>query len=59
MFEKTLVLEGDVYSVEMMDTSGSHMDSPVHQKVLSAIPLLLVLIGSIVVLVGRGFHRDD
>lgn len=31
-FEKTLVLEGDVYSVEMLDTSGSHIDSLAYQK---------------------------
>jgi hypothetical protein len=32
LFEKTLVLEGDVYSVEMMDTSGSHIDNLAYQK---------------------------
>jgi hypothetical protein len=37
-FEKTLLLEGDVYSVEMQDTSGSHIDNLAHQKVMTHPP---------------------
>eukprot|EP00026_Physarum_polycephalum_P000141 Phypoly_transcript_00141.p1 GENE.Phypoly_transcript_00141~~Phypoly_transcript_00141.p1 ORF type:complete len:1306 (+),score=201.35 Phypoly_transcript_00141:2561-6478(+) len=32
LFEKTLVLSGDVHSVEMMDTSGRHDDKLAYQK---------------------------